>query len=206
MNTALNILNDITGQLYLIWRRNREVWRQINHLERCKPAPNYTRPVHPLFDLETLLRHLRQEHGFRRIIEDKAKTNVLGITLAFTVILATVALAPRFAETAKNTPNWAIWTILAFQLLGILFLLIGGLLALKSLRAARNYIWSLQDERDHSTDEARNAEISWLLQSSELVSRLKANFLDASYCCIRNGVVSLVISTAIALIFLARAI
>ena len=202
MNPVLTILHEVIGQLYLLWKRNRKVQRQINRLERCKPQPNYENPDHPLFHLDALLRHLHQEQARRQIIEDKAKTNILGITLAFTVILASVAFAPRIAEITESIPHWAIWTILAFQLSGIGFLLAGGWLAFRTLRVAKNYIWTLQDERDNSTDEARNTEISWYLQNNELVSVLKANLLDASYSCIRNGVASLVISAITVLIFI----
>ena len=200
MNPVLTILHEVIGQLYLLWKRNRKVQRQINRLERCKPQPNYENPDHPLFHLDVLLRHLHQEQARRQIIEDKAKTNILGITLAFTVILASVAFAPRIVEITESISHWAIWTILAFQLSGIGFLLAGGWLALRTLRVAKNYIWTLRDERDNSTDEARNTEISWYLQNNELVSVLKANLLDASYSCIRNGVASLVISAITVLI------
>ena len=190
-------LTEGTGQLVPLFKGNRRVWEQIHRSEKCKPTPEL-----PLFDQEVLLRHLSEEQTRRQIIEDKSKTNILGITLAFTVILATVALAPRIPEVQKDIPNWGIWAFMALQLYGILSLLAGGVLALKTLRVARNYMWTLQDERTHVTMEAKNAEISWYLQSNQLVSLLKTNFLDASYSCIRNGVVALAISAILVLIFL----
>ena len=207
MNAILTILHETIGQLFLLPSRNRKVQRQINRLERCKPPPNYVNPDYPLFALDALLRHLQQEQARRQIIEDKAKTNILGITLAFTVILASVAFAPRIAAIAKNNADWAVWAFMAFmafQLCGILFLLAGGWLALSTLRVAKNYIWTLHDERVNTTNEARNAEISWYLQNNQLVSTLKANLLDASYSCIRNGVAAVAISAMLALILLLR--
>ena len=204
MKRILNILHEIIGQLYLLQKRNREVRQQIDSLERSRPQPDYSNADYPLFDLDALLRHLHQEQARRQIIEDKAKTNILGITLAFTVILASVAFAPRIADIAKNHAGYALWTFMAFQVCGIVFLLAGGWLALSALRVAKNYIWTLEDERANVTDEARNAEISWYLQNNQLVSTLKANLLDASYSCIRNGVASLAISAVIALILLVR--
>ena len=193
----LNFLNEATGQLFTLWQGNRKVWNQIQRLQGCKPPAGY-----PLFDLDVLLRHLQEEQGRRQIIEDKAKTNILGITLAFTVILATVAFAPRITDVGKDNPDWVIWVFMAMQLYGILFLIAGGGLALNALRVARNYIWTLQDERDNATKEARNAEISWYLQNNQEVSRLKSNLLDASYSCIRNGVAALVLSAILVLTFL----
>ena len=193
----LYLPNEVTGQLFPLWKGHRTIWKQIHHLQRCKPPIGY-----PLFDLEVLLRHLHEQQGRRQIIEDKAKTNIVGITLAFTVILATVAFAPRITDVGQDYPDPLLWAFMALQLYGILFLLAGGGLALKTLRAAQNYIWTLQDERDNATKEARNSEISWYLKSNELVSRLKGNLLDASYSCIRNGVAALAISAILVLTLL----
>ena len=197
LKSSLGLLNEATGQLFTLWNGNRKVWNQIHRLERFKPSPRY-----PLLDLDDLLRHLHEERARRQIIEDKAKTNILGITLAFTVVLATVAFAPRITALSKDNPDWAIWAFIALQLYGILSLIAGGWLALKTLRVARNYIWTLQDERDNATREARNAEISWYLQNNQEVSRLKSNLLDASYSCIRNGVAALAILAILVLTLL----
>lgn len=199
MNIISSAFNALTGQLFAIQRKNRLVQRQISRLERCKPQPNYEEPEYPLLDLDALLRHLHQEQARRQIIEDKAKTNILGITLAFTVILASVAFAPRIGEVAENNAAWILWAFIGVQLLGIAFLIAGGWLALSTLRIAKTYIWTLEDERFNTTTEAKNAEISWYLQNNQLVTTLKANLLDASYTCIRNGVAALAISAVLVL-------
>ena len=199
MNIISSVFNEVTGQLFALQRKNRLVQRQISCLEQRKPQPNYEEQEFPLLDLDALLRHLHQEQARRQIIEDKAKTNILGITLAFTVILASVAFAPRIAGVAENNATWMLWAFIGFQLLGIGFLIIGGWLALSTLRIAKVYIWTLEDERSNTTDEAKNAEISWYLQNNQLVSTLKANLLDASYSCIRNGVAALAISAMLVL-------
>ena len=195
----LGLLTEGTGQLLPLFKGNRKVWHQIRQLQQRPLAP-----IHPLFDLTVLLRHLHEEQGRRQIIEDKAKTNILGITLAFTVILATLAFAPRITEVGSEIPSWVIWAFIILQMYGILFLLIGGWLALKTLRVAQNYMWTLQDERVHVTNQAKNAEISWYLQNNQLVALLKSNFLDTSYVCIRNGVAALAISAILVLIFLSH--
>ena len=203
MNAILRILDEVTGQVFTLWRKNHVVQQKITLLERSKPQPKYLDPEYPLLDLDDLLRHLHQEQARRQIIEDKAKTNILGITLAFSVILASVALAPRIAEVGKNSVDWVIWAFMGFQLCSIAFLLVGGGLALNTLRIATTYIWTLPDEVSNTTSEARNAEISWYLENNQLVSTLKANDLDASYSCIRNGVFTLAISAIFALMLLA---
>ena len=201
MNAVIRFLNEVTGQVYVLQRKNRLVQGQITKLQRCKPKLDSGDSGYPLLDLADLLRHLNQEQARRETIEEKAKTNVLGITLAFTVTLASLAFAPRvIEEVARNDADWVIWAFMAFQLIGIAFLLLGGSLALTTLRIATTHVWTLEDERSITTPEARNAEISWYLQNNQLVSTLKANLLDASYSCIRNGVTALALSALILLV------
>lgn len=197
MNIIARIFNELTGQWFELRRKNRLVEKQISRLEDSRPQPNYEEPEFPLFDLDTLLRHLHQEQARRQIIEEKAKTNIIGITLAFTVILASVAFAPRIAEVGGNYGTWILWTFIGFQLSGIGLLIRGGWLALNTLRVAKVYVWTLEDERSNTTDEAQNAEILWYLQNNQLATTLKANLLDASYSCIRNGVAALAISAVL---------
>ena len=122
--------------------------------------------------------------------------------MAFTVILATVAFVPRITETGGNIPYGVAWAFLALQLYGILSLMVGGFLALHTLRVARYYVWSLEDERNYVTRADKNAQVSWYLRNNQLVSVLKSNFLDASYICIRNGVAALALSAILMLILL----
>ena len=203
MKTIVRPFHEVTGTFFELWHTNRIVQSALSRLERSKPRPNYGKQEHPLLSLHELLVHLQREHDRRRIIEDKAKTNVLGITLAFSAILASVALMPRIVEAARHSPDWAIWAFIGLQLLAIVFLLIGGWLALRALRIAEIHVWTLADERSNTTSEERNATIGWYIQKDQLISTLKANNLDASYSCIRNGVLVLALAAALALILIA---
>ena len=206
MNPVRKFFTEVTAQVFELWKVNRELERGITLLQERKPQPNYDAPQYPVLDSGDLLRHLSQEQARRQIIEDKAKTNILGITLAFSVVLASVALSPRIAELGKTSGDWVTWVLMvfmAFQLVGIGFLLLGGWLALKTLGIARGYFWSLQDERRVTTAPARNAEILWYVENIQLGSLLKSNFLDTSYNCIRNGVIALAISAVLVLTLLA---
>ena len=109
----------------------------------------------------------------------------------------------RIVEAARHSPDWAIWAFIGLQLLAIVFLLIGGWLALRALRIAEIHVWTLADERSNTTSEERNATIGWYIQKDQLISTLKANNLDASYSCIRNGVLVLALAAALALILVA---
>ena len=107
---------------------------------------NYAGLDGSLLCLDQLLRHLQQEHDRRKIIEDKAKTNVLGITLAFSAILASVTLTSGVAEATKRNLDEVLWIFIVLQFLGTVFLLLGGGFALRTLRISKIYMWTLERE------------------------------------------------------------
>ncbi len=208
MKTILKIISEVTGEIFELWYKKRQIRSKIACLERNKPQTDYDNPGYPLLTIDRLLAYLQQENERRQILEDKAKTNILGITLAFSAILASVALVPRITEAAEHSPGWIIWVFWVFiglQVFGIIFLLLGGWLALHTLRVSKFYTWTLDDERSITTDEARNTAIKWYLQINQLVHVLKANNLSASYTCIRNGVTALAIAAMLALMIVAAA-
>ena len=145
------------------------------------------------------MRHLEEELAQRIVIEEKAKTNVLGITLAFSAMFAGIALISSSSAVSESSVHWPLWVFLASLFIGVLFLLLGGGLALSALRIAKTYTWTLNDEAINTTDETRVVRLLWYLELNRRTTLLKTNQVDASYSCIRNGVISL----AIAAIFIA---
>ncbi len=199
MKILRSTFNKVTGEIFEWWCADCKIRRTIAHLQSNEPQPQDESPKHHPLPLDRLLRHLQQEDEGRRSIEDKAKTNVLGITLAS----AMLAFVPRVAAAVTHNPNWALWAFIVLQVAGIVFLLLGGGLALRTLRIEVIHLWALQDEWSTMTDEARNAKIGWYLENNQLVSRRKANSLSASYSCIRNGVLAFALAAVLALILVA---
>ena len=186
-------LHEITGNIFERWIKNKIINSKINNSSK-----SYEGLDGSLLCLDQLLRHLQQEHERRRIIEDKAKTNVLGITLAFSAILASVTLTSGVAEATKRNLDEGMWIFMALQFVGIVFLLFGGGFALGALRISKIYMWTLETEMTVTTAKERNAEIRWYVQQNSLCSQLKANNLHASYSCIRNGVVVFAVAAMLA--------
>ena len=81
-------------------------------------------------------------------------------------------------------------------MVGALFLLIGGVLALEVVRIANIYTWSLEDETKLVQPNARKARILWNIEMNQKSTLLKTNKAEASYACIRNGVVMLAFAAA----------
>lgn len=198
MKFIINPLHAITGESIKCWIGNRKVNNKLKKScvdGSCKDLEG------SLLGLEQLLRYLQQEHERRRVVEDKAKTNVLGITLAFSVILASAALAFGNIEDIKKSLDWAFWIFITIQFAGIVFLLLGGMFALSALRISTVYTWNLEDEMSMATAQEKNAAIRYYVQQNQLGLLLKTNYLSASYCCIRNGVITSAAAAILAQIY-----
>ena len=127
----------------------------------------------------------------RKSVDDKAKTNLVGITIGFTVLFASLGVV------GKQEPNGVIggqWRIIAFALLtiGVVYLVYGGLKALDALQIARIYSPSPEDESG-VCERLRKGNLLWCLEQNKRMSLLRTNAVSVSYRSIRNGVLSLAV-------------
>ena len=166
----------------------------INWLKEKGPKATYGDPLSPMVPKDVLLGFLNQEQARRRSIEEKAKTNVLAITIAFSAMIAGVAIASEIAGIANRSAGWMVWPIIASQSVGIVFLLTGGVVALNALRVTDTYMWTLRLESQNMTTEEINARVSWALEVSQYITSIKSNQVNTSYACIRNGVIALALA------------
>ena len=197
MRVILRIFHDVTGSVFELLRANRIVSGKIDDLEKSDPALAYRDDGRSQLPENVLMRHLEEELARRQVIEDKAKTNVLGITLAFSAMFAGVALISSNSTVSGSCVDWWVWVLLVLLFFGVLFLLAGGALALSALRIAKIYTWTLEDEAEHTVSETRAVRILWYVALNREGTRLKTNQIDASYSCIRNGVMALAIAAIV---------
>ena len=195
LKAVTDFLDEATGTLVSLQIANCKVTAIIRRLEEKEDlAAAYGDDARAQLSLDVLLRHLNQEHDRRRIIEDKAKTNVLGITLAFSAMFAGVALISSSSAVRECSVHLPLWMLLVSLFIGGLFLLRGGALALSALRIAKIYTWALEDEVENTTDEARAVRVLWYVELNQMTTLLKTNHIDASYSCMRNGVIALAVA------------
>ena len=197
MRVIRRIFNGVTGSLFELARANRIVSGKIDLLEKSDPALEYRDDGRSQLPANVLMQHLEEELTRRKVVEDKAKTNVLGITLAFSAMFAGVALISSNSTVSGSCADWWVWVLLVLLFIGVLFLLAGGALALSALRIAKTYTWTPEDEVEHSAAEARAVRILWYLELNREGTRLKTNQVDASYSCIRNGVLALAVAAIV---------
>ena len=197
MRIITRTFNEVTGSVFDLLRANRIVSGKIDCLDKSDPASTYRDDRRLTLPENVLMRHLEEELIRRRVIEEKAKTNVLGITLAFSAMFAGVALISSNSTIRDPSIDWPIWVLLALLFIGGLFLLAGGAMALSALRIAKTYTWTLEDEVEDTADKIRVVKAIWYVELNQEGTRLKANLVDASYSCIRNGVIALAVAAIV---------
>ena len=198
----MNIWNALTAELFELRKKNGTVKGIITNLKENKPQAIHSDSEVNWLPTDLLLQHLDRELDRRRVIEEKAKTNVLAITLSFSAMLIGVALISRVTNSDEQVVSWLVWAFALLQIYGALLLLTGGLLALHALRAVETYLWTLADESRGLTDEMKHAEISWYVELNQYVTTLKSNSVDVSYCCIRNGLCAFAAAAVVAMVIL----
>lgn len=122
--------------------------------------------------------------------EDKAKTNVVGITIAITVIMGASGLTGSLSSKYPSAVlHWISFSIL---LVAIIYLLVSGIDAIKVLFKENSM--STVDLSDMSTDSIKAKE-----KYDDCINRninrniIRNNIVYSSYICIRNALICLVL-------------
>ena len=183
-------LHELTGNVFEFFLQRRKILRGLHVLGESVQGrvPGGGGPRLPTVDV--MLTYSEQEMSRRRTIEEKAKTNALAMTLAFSAMLAVVAFAGNLLGPRDGLMNCLVWFAIGLHILGMLFLLIGGLLALGALRTVPTQMWTLEDDKLSLAEEEKASAISGFLEFNQRYTNLKSNHLETSYSCIRNGVMA----------------
>ena len=197
------IWNELTGGIFELRDSSRKIRQKIDCLKKNEPEVVYQDSLGTTVPKSVLLGYLEQEQARRRVIEEKAKTNVLAITIAFSAMIASIAVSSKVAGIADGGAGWMVWPVIALHIIGIVFLLAGGLVALNALLAVPTYMWTLGLEKRNLTTEAISVKVSWSLEINQLVTLIKSNQVDTSYRCIRNGVIVLALAAILFVVIFA---
>ncbi len=195
----VEVLHELAGNFFDLIRKNKRIRKNIAALGN-QQNPARTDDGASLPSADAMFRYLDQEAARRRIIEDKAKTNALAITLALSAMLAGIALVGSLPGSSNNLLDKLVLIVMLLQFLGISFLLIGGLLALRALGVVPTQMWTLEDDKRGFNEEAMKLEIAGYLEYNQHYTTIKSNYVDTSYNCIRNGVISLAMAALVAVI------
>ena len=109
-------------------------------------------------------------------------------------MFAGVALMSASFASCDLSVRWLVWVLVVALIIGMVFLLTGGGMALSALRIAKFHSLGLDDEAEGTSEETKAKRILWYLELNQLTTMLKSNKVDASYTCIRNGVITLALA------------
>ena len=105
------IFHTVTGSMFELLKVNRKVKDGIDCLEGKGPVSTYGDDPRSQLSVDVLMRHLEEELARRIAIEEKAKTNVLGITLAFSAMLVAIALMSSSSNVSEFSVHWEVTSI-----------------------------------------------------------------------------------------------
>ncbi len=186
------VFNEITGGLFEVSGSNRTLQRKIETLKNENPSSLYVGDERARLAIDALKHYLEVEDARRGVIEDKAKINVLGVTLAFGVMFAGLATLTPNSE-GSGCESDLLGLLLIPLMSGVLYLLMGGWVALRALRVGRVFLWDLEDDAEIQTDELKAAKILLCIDLNRNIMIQKSNRVEASYRCIRNGILVLAV-------------
>lgn len=147
------------------------------------------RPIADGLSEDDLRRYVNFEAERRKSVDEKAKANLVAITIGFTVLFSSLNFVGK-NEWKAPLAGWWGTSSFALLILGVVYLVYGGLKALDALQIARVYSPSAHDESG-VCEAIRKVNLLWCLQQNEKTSILRTNAVSVSYRSIRNGVISL---------------
>jgi hypothetical protein len=194
------MLQKICAELFPIfsaYRAEKTIKKIIIKFEE-KPEIEY---FDPLLPIDTVKKHHEKELDRKKVIEDKAKANVVGVTIAITLInpLVTFINAQLNPQLGKNVLN-SIWggLFIVTVLFGLASLLMGGWAAFRALRIRGLHDIYLNDEIEINSapdrQKLRNAKYRKCWELNQRYSNIASNFVDVSYTSIRNGVLAIFVA------------
>lgn len=141
--------------------------------------------------IETFDKHQKKIFDNKSIIEGKAKDNLLGITLAFSVIFASFGLITR--ESIQYFCWIQVLLIIIPTLIGVFYLILGGLAALRAMQIGKWYDFSLEEEMNLN-NLVRNNKMRIFIELNNLMNVIRTNYTTVSQIAVRNGILLLFFS------------
>ena len=154
----------------------------------------------PNLEDDVIQRHQDSDAKRLKSIEDKAKANLLGITIGVAVLFSGFNMVAGEGSASLVT-GWFRVLSLILLAVAVCYLLAGGLMALKALRLRPLFSPSLREEAAASQHMC-TVQAVWALKQNERTALMGTNALSVSFDGIRNGIISL----AVAVVLLAASI
>lgn len=149
-------------------------------------------------DLKTLKEYSNKYDDYRRDIEGKAKLNMLGITLSFSIVFAGLSfIVGQSAVLFRSTFSLYLFPLFV---VGIIYFIISGLTSMKVYRIGE---WNdIQIDDELLSEGERAALLKNCLDKNENILINKRNYTYVSQVSLRNGIVLISIFIIALIIFM----
>lgn len=181
---VLVTIRDAAFPLYDNWKVNKELREKLENEEGILPYIENADKV--------TVKHLEKEYEntiyTKDKLEDKAKTNVAGITIAVTLIMGASGLLDT---VIKKYPipelQWASFILLSFS---IAYLIIAGILSIMVL-IAENVLYTVDLSCIADGGEKLKKAYDKSVRQNQSQNLIRNNYIYSSYECIRNALICL---------------
>ena len=146
-------------------------------------------------DGDAIQRHLESAAQRLRSIEDKARANLLGITIGIAVLFSGFTLAAG-GGSAALMHGWIRALLLLLFAIAVCYLLTGGIMALEALRLRPVFMPSIREDAT-ANKHMRAVQAVWAMEQNERTAMMRTNALSVSFDGIRNGVVCIAIAVVL---------
>lgn len=139
--------------------------------------------------IEDVYRYTANEAERRRSIDEKAKSNLMAITLSITLLIGGLISGGRREPNVSTSGAWEVLTLFLL-VLGVVYLMFSGLMAIDALRIMETDSPSPKDEAKSSPLQWK-ALLLWSLEQNQQMSLIRTNSISVSHQSMVNGIVCL---------------
>ena len=118
-------------------------------------------------------------------LEDKAKANIIGVTIAVTLIMGAYTLVQSIY--AKSGSMYLIWLSFVLFVLSVIFMLEAGMHAIHVL-TAENIVYNPSISAPY---ESKKSDINLQIGLNRAQNLIRNNYIYTSYICMRNSLICL---------------
>jgi hypothetical protein len=161
-----------------LYKARRKILKQITDSDCAYPdEAGALQGVAESLTIDDIKRHLTFEAERRKSIEDKAKANLIAITIGFTVLFAGLTFFQTKQASDLLSTSGARFLSGMMLVAGVVYMIYGGLMALDALRIARTYSPSPEDEAG-ATEREKCTKMLWCLRQNQRTTLLRTNSLE----------------------------
>ena len=173
-----------------MWRKNRVVIKSIIELENQYGDDDIPDNIKNE-NAKIIVTDYKRALIIKDKLEDKAKSNVIAVTISITLIMGASAI---ITNTIKNqTISWFPALTVSLFILSVIFMITAGIFALRLLMDKNKVFFVTADEDDVEKSYEARIECYKSTKLNDKVNHIRNNYVFTSFACIRNALVCLFI-------------